>query len=43
VVYTYLGDLGGKFPEAAEDKALRTEPVEYIRSLRRALRLPDPP
>lgn len=43
VVYTYLGDLGGKFPEEAQEKAWRTEPVEYIRSLRRALSLPDPP
>jgi hypothetical protein len=37
VVYTYLGDLGGSFPEAGEEKAWRQEPVEYFRALRRAL------
>jgi len=43
VVYTYLGDLGGKFPKSAEEKAWHEEPVQYIRALRRALSLPDPP
>ena len=42
VTYAYLGDLGGKFPRSAEEKAWRAEPVEYFRALRRALRLPDP-
>ena len=37
VVYTYLGDLGGSFPAAAEEKAWKAEPVEYFRALRRAL------
>lgn len=43
VTYTYLGDLGGKFPGAAQEKAWKAEPVEYIRALRRGLDLPDPP
>lgn len=43
VTYTYLGDLGGKFPRSAEEKAWRAEPVEYFRALRRRLRIPDPP
>lgn len=42
VAYTYLGDLGGKFPASAEEKAWRAEPVEYFRALRRALKLRDP-
>jgi hypothetical protein len=37
VVYTYLGDLGGSFPAAAEEKAWKQEPVEYIRALRKTL------
>ncbi len=37
VTYTYLGDLGGKFPKSAEEKAWRAEPVEYFRALRRWL------
>jgi START domain-containing protein len=41
VTYTYLGELGGKFPAWAEDKAWREEPVQYIRALRRRLNLPD--
>ena len=43
VVYTYFGDLGGRFPAWAEDKAWREEPVQYFRALRRRLGLPEPP
>lgn len=43
VTYTYLGDLGGKFPRSAEEKAWRAEPVEYFRALRRRLKVPDLP
>lgn len=43
VTYTYLGDLGGKFPRSAEEKAWRAEPVEYFRALRRRLKIPDLP
>jgi hypothetical protein len=43
VTYTYLGDLGGKFPKSAEEKAWREEPVQYVRALRRAVGLPDLP
>ncbi|HEY3124431.1 MAG TPA: START domain-containing protein [Thermoanaerobaculia bacterium] len=43
VTYTYLGDLGGKFPKAAEEKAWRNEPIGYMLALRRRLRLPVPP
>jgi len=43
VTYTYLGELGGKFPAWAEDKAWREEPVQYIRAIRRRLNLPDVP
>ena len=42
VTYAYLGDLGGKFPRSAEEKAWREQPVQYVRALRRALGLPDP-
>jgi hypothetical protein len=42
VTYVFLGDLGGKFPRSAEEKAWRAEPVQYVRALRRALGLPDP-
>lgn len=42
VTYAFLGDLGGKFPRAAEEKAWRAEPVEYFRALRRRLGIPDP-
>ena len=42
VTYTYLGDLGGRFPRSAEEKAWRAEPVGYFRALRRRLHLPDP-
>jgi hypothetical protein len=41
VTYTYLGDLGGKFPARAEDKAWREEPVQYFRAIRRRLGLAD--
>ena len=43
VTYTYLGDLGGKFPASAEEKAWREEPVQYFRAIRRRLGLPDLP
>jgi hypothetical protein len=42
VTYTYLGDLGGTFPKAAEEKAWRTEPMSYMLALRRRLKLPMP-
>jgi len=42
VTYTYLGDLGGKFPGWAQEKAWKEEPVQYIRAIRRRLELPDP-
>lgn len=42
VIYTYLGDLGGKFPAWAQEKAWKEEPVQYMRALRRRLKLPDP-
>jgi hypothetical protein len=41
VTYTYLGDLGGKFPQWAQEKAWREEPVQYFRAIRRKLGLPD--
>lgn len=43
VTYTYLGDLGGNFPAAAEDKAWRAEPIGYLLAIRRSLGLPIPP
>jgi hypothetical protein len=43
VTYTYLGDLGGNFPRALEDKAWRHEPLGYVYALRRRLGLPVPP
>lgn len=43
VTYSYRGDLGGKFPRYAEEKAWRAEPVEYFRALRRRLGIPDAP
>jgi hypothetical protein len=43
VTYTYLGDLGGKFPAWAQEKAWREEPIQYFRAIRRALGLPDLP
>jgi len=43
VTYVYLGDLGGKFPRSAEEKAWREEPVQYVRAVRRAVGLPDLP
>lgn len=42
VTYTFLGDLGGSFPRAFEEKAWRHEPVGYVLALRRALGLPIP-
>ena len=43
VTYTYLGDLGGNFPAAAEEKAWKAEPVGYLLAIRRSLALPIPP
>jgi len=43
VTYTYLGELGGKFPSWAEEKAWREEPVQYIRAIQRALKLAGSP
>ncbi len=43
VTYTYFGDLGGKFPAWAQDKAWREEPIQYFRAIRRRLGLPDLP
>lgn len=43
VTYTYLGELGGKFPGWAQEKAWREEPVQYFRAIRRALGLTDMP
>ncbi len=43
VTYTYLGDLGGSFPRAAEQRAWREEPVQYMRAIRRRLKVTDPP
>jgi hypothetical protein len=42
VTYTYLGDLGGKFPAWAQEKAWKEEPVQYMRAIRRRLEIPDP-
>ncbi len=41
VIYSYLGDLGGKFPAWAQERAWKEEPVLYIRAIRRRLRIPD--
>ncbi len=43
LTYTYLGDLGGKFPAWAQEKAWREEPVQYFRAVRRTLGLADLP
>jgi hypothetical protein len=43
VTYTYLGDLGGRFPKMLEEKAWRHEPLGYMHALRRRLGLPIPP
>ena len=43
VTYTFLGDLGGDFPDAFETKAWRHEPLGYVYALRRRLGLPIPP
>ena len=42
VTYTYFGDLGGSFPAWAQEKAWKEEPVQYIRAIRRRLRLAEP-
>ncbi|MGE5275575.1 MAG: SRPBCC family protein [Acidobacteriota bacterium] len=39
VTYSYLGELGGRFPRAFEEAAWRKEPVEYVLALRRGLGL----
>ncbi|MGH9316666.1 MAG: START domain-containing protein [Thermoanaerobaculia bacterium] len=41
VTYTYLGDLGGRFPKTVEEKAWRHEPVGYMLAIQRRLKLPD--
>jgi hypothetical protein len=43
VTYTYLGDLGGRFPGSLEEEAWRKEPLGYMFALRRRLGLPPPP
>jgi hypothetical protein len=43
VTYTYLGDLGGSFPRAFEEKAWRHEPLGYMYAVRRRLGLAIPP
>jgi hypothetical protein len=43
VTYTYLGELGGNFPRAAEETAWRHAPIGYVHAIRRALDLPIPP
>lgn len=43
ITYTYLGDLGGRFPGSAQERAWREEPVQYFRAVRRRLGLPDVP
>ncbi|MDQ6892011.1 MAG: START domain-containing protein [Acidobacteriota bacterium] len=43
VTYLYFGDLGGKFPAWAQEKAWREEPVQYFRAIRRRLGLADLP
>lgn len=43
VTYTYLGDLGGRFPKSLEEKAWRHEPLGYVLAIHRALGLPIPP
>ena len=43
VAYTFLGELGGKFPARAVDRAHRAEPVHYVRALRRKLGVTDGP
>ena len=41
VTYTDLGDLGGRFPAWAQEKAWREEPVQYFRAIRRRMGLPE--
>jgi hypothetical protein len=43
VTYVFLGDLGGSFPRAFEEKAWKHEPLGYVLALLRALDLPLPP
>jgi hypothetical protein len=43
VTYAYLGDLGGRFPARAQERAWKEEPVQYVRALRRRLSLPETP
>ncbi len=39
VIYSYYGDLGGDFSQAAQEKAWGKQPLEYFSALRRALKL----
>lgn len=41
LTYTFLGDLGGRFPRFAEEKAWRKEPVAYVLAIRRRLGLSE--
>jgi START domain len=43
LTYTYLGDLGGRFPRSLQERAWRKEPVGYVLAVRRRLGLPIPP
>jgi hypothetical protein len=43
MTYAYVGDLGGKFPVWAQEKAWREESVQYFRAIRRKLGLPEVP
>ncbi len=43
MTYIFLGDLGGKFPAFAQEKAWREESVQYFRAIRRRLGLPELP
>ena len=38
VRYTYLGDLGGKFPKKISEKGWHDEPLSYFQSLKKRLR-----
>ncbi|HVS32577.1 MAG TPA: SRPBCC family protein [Thermoanaerobaculia bacterium] len=40
VTYTYVGDLGGKFPASVNERVWRGEPIGYMQALRRAVGLP---
>ncbi len=38
IVYTFLGELGGRFGKSSSERAWRGQPLHYVRSLRRAVR-----